>query len=315
MPRRYYQPRQTNDRVDVNLPAWMDSLSDVERREAVGRFAEDKMDWQKANLEYSTGRNIYTERERIEEIRAKARFDASTFEKRYTAQQKSEIARIRAGQQAAHNNPNFSEKELIAIDRGADLAIVGIKPMDLPKLSPYPEGKGPGDSYIDPVTGMLKTVKPDGDTWQGDFRKTPQGHSQLMKDKMQSQVLLEALKWASDSTAVVTGYDANGKANKWRGYNRQEIADKVKNVMDAMNPQPDNVRIEPRETQLQNVTRNSNLQNMNEGERAASTQNINKQLESANAILRDAVSHPEKMQDEEFARQARSARDFVRGQQ
>lgn len=93
--------------------------------------------------------------ERLAAIKAKAEFDAENFEKRYTAKQKAEISQLKKAQQDLANNPNFSDEEKLAASRGVDLKLMGITPSDLPKLSPYPTGRGPGDIWDAPGVGKV----------------------------------------------------------------------------------------------------------------------------------------------------------------
>jgi hypothetical protein len=101
---------------------------------------------------------------RIEEIRAKAQFDAQNFEKRYTEKQKADIAKWNKAQIDIDNNPNYSDDEKRQIKSKIDLMKLGIKPSDLPKLSPYPKGQGVGDVWTDKGTGAVVTMRKPGET-------------------------------------------------------------------------------------------------------------------------------------------------------
>ena len=98
----------------------------------------------------------------IAEIQEKAKFDAANFEKRYTTRQKSEIARINKAKTDLQSNPNFSDDEKKKGIHLLDVQALGIKPSDLPKLSPHPKGQDIGDVWPHKESGALITRGPDG---------------------------------------------------------------------------------------------------------------------------------------------------------
>ncbi len=117
--------------------------------------------------------------QQIAVAREKAQFDAQVFEKRYTAQQKALISRTRTGQAQAHASGNYSDDELVAIDKAADLVVIGAHPSWLPRLSPNPEGEGLGDIWE--KDGIWRGRRADGDTYQIDTAKTTGGVAQKAK--------------------------------------------------------------------------------------------------------------------------------------
>lgn len=123
---------------------------------------------------------------RIQEIHAKAKFDAENFEKRYTTKQKAEIAKYKKlesdVQSRAPWTKAFSEGELQSIMKSGKLHELGIVAGDLPKLSPHPKGQDIGDAWTD-KDGEKFTREADGNRRHIPYEKTRDGayHTELGK--------------------------------------------------------------------------------------------------------------------------------------
>lgn len=98
---------------------------------------------------------------KLQQVQQKAQFDAANFEKRYTAKQKAEISKLSAIDAEIDSNPNFTESEKIAAHRAVQMKKLGIVPSDLPRLSPFPQGQGVGDTWNVDGVGMVTRI-PDG---------------------------------------------------------------------------------------------------------------------------------------------------------
>ena len=59
--------------------------------------------------------------EKIKLMQAKAQFDASNFEKRYTAKQKADLSQISAASTAIDNDPSFSDSEKMAAKKACQI--------------------------------------------------------------------------------------------------------------------------------------------------------------------------------------------------
>jgi hypothetical protein len=142
----------------------------------------------------------------MQEIREKAAFDAQNFEKRYTVQQKAVIARAQQLKADIHSGAEWTKSweagDLAAMDKDADLQIFGVKPVDLPKLQPFPHGQGIGDVWVDPVNQGSVTRAPDGSVKTvGPYAKSKAGTEQARKwaeqdrnFKVRSQAGLQLMK-------------------------------------------------------------------------------------------------------------------------
>ena len=154
------------------------------------------------------------------EIQQKAEFDAANFEKQYTIKQRLDIAKWSRIKQDIDMNPNFSEQEREAVKRAADLEIMGIKPSELPKTTPWEKGKGIGESWKD-ADGSLIGRDPDGrlrliQRWdQGPDAQSMKEQQDSVKAQAKLQVDLEKEKrkgvFELMSKGIFDGVDEFGK--------------------------------------------------------------------------------------------------------
>jgi hypothetical protein len=114
---------------------------------------EEAREMRRAGLDASSGQ--------LAAIKAKAEYDAANFEKRYTSKQKADLAKLNNAEQMVDSSLFFSEAEKIASKRGIQLQRLGIKPVDMPRLSQNPPGMGIGDIWPQDGLGMV-TRNPDG---------------------------------------------------------------------------------------------------------------------------------------------------------
>jgi len=132
-------------------------------------------------------------------LKEKAEFDAANFEKQYTMKQKLDIAKWNRIKQDIDMNPSYTEQEREAIKRAADLQIMGIKPSELPKTTPWEKGKGIGESWK-AADGSLLGRDPDGrlrliQRWdQGPDAQSMKEEQDSLKAQAKLQVELEKEK-------------------------------------------------------------------------------------------------------------------------
>jgi hypothetical protein len=271
---------------------------------------------------------IKTERERIaesnqqarlEQIQAKAEFDAANFEKRYTAKQKSEISRLSAMEVELDSNPNFSDQEKIAAKRAIQMKKMGIQPTDLPRLSPYPDGQGVGDVWKHPTGGTV-TRLPDGrvSPWAG-WKDSPESNAikdqhEILKqqlksnEELQKQFLKEAIEGEIES-----GSDKDGNP-KTRKRTPQEVRAYMREIF------PENQAFaegdEEGRARVSQMRQDAGMPSQPTGgvaeaaQAAAPQEDADGNLQAASAIIAEALANPEKMKDPAFAAQARQARDY-----
>lgn len=271
---------------------------------------------------------IKTETERIndadnvaqmQQIQAKAQFDAANFEKRYTAKQKAELARLSAMDGEIDSNPGFTAAEKAAAHKAVALKKLGIQPMDLPRLSPYPDGQGIGDRWYEDGIGFLSR-KPDGSVGiiQG-WDKSAQAQSakdahELEKNQMKIQYEREKeynkriMEEAFKPDAIQDGVDENGQP-KYRARTLQEAKDFMREIGSISDPETDS---EGR-SRVAAMRKNAGLPSVEQSQAQSvpSTQESGQAQNDANAIIQEAIQNPEKMRDPTFAAKARAARKFL----
>jgi hypothetical protein len=157
-------PSNTRTTRHINVPTqldWEKFWHEKERHspERLDRMLRTRMHTE--GVEEGWRRRTGLEQQASEQrIKEKAAMDAATFEKRYTAKQKLEIARIKGAKQSVMNSPNWNDKEKQAAIRALELQELGIEPSDLPKTTPWPKGEGVGEPH--PKYGGIVTRDPDG---------------------------------------------------------------------------------------------------------------------------------------------------------
>jgi len=115
----------------------------------------------------------------LELINKKAELDAQLLETRYTAKDKAGIAKLENQSRQAWQmlqSGEISQDDYEKFEKINQNRKLGIIPGQLPSLSPYPKGQGVGETWEQ--SGMLLSRKQNGETWQVDFAKTPQGIAQ-----------------------------------------------------------------------------------------------------------------------------------------
>ncbi len=270
------------------------------------------------------GRGSYTnaELERINDIKFKAEFDAQNFEKRYTAKQKAEIARWQQLKGSIDQNPDFTDEEKIKIKKIADMKMLDVMPADLPRVSPYPQGRGPGDMWE--INGVRVVGKADGETWQIDERKTKSYYDDKKKVDFEQKMIDHAIKLSLEQIEDV---DKEGKPT-YRNRKTEEVNAIIRNAINALHPeqqeteseQRDRVRklreeaqpqpyIEPKQQVAKNV--GVDLIKVPEEDRQQVESNLSAMTQQANSIIREALANPEKMKDPAFERKARAARQLL----
>ena len=163
-------------------------------------YREKMRAWREAKQQRAELEQIYAQRQaRVQEIRAKAKFDAENFEKRYTTRQKAEIAKWNKAQQDIDNNSDYSEAEKKQIKSKIDMLKLGIKPVDLPKLSPHPRGQDVGDAWTDQQTGDGRYRDKDGVIHTTDYKKTKEGAYQASLHAAQAAELKHKQDIAKDA--------------------------------------------------------------------------------------------------------------------
>ena len=198
MARRYYR-QQTPEYQDPYEKQWLNSpeYARMMEREATHAKLQEEYFRKQQNPEYVKRLN---ERADLRmKLKEKAEYDAATFEKQYTVKQKLEIAKWNRIKQDIDRNPSFSDREREAVKRAADFEIMGIKPSELPKTTPWPKGKGIGDAWKD-ADGSLLGRDPDGrlrliQRWdQGPDHQSMKEEQDSLKAQAKLQVDLEKEK-------------------------------------------------------------------------------------------------------------------------
>ena len=176
------------------------------------------------------------EQAKIKAVQEKAQFDATNFEKRYTAKQKADIAQLNKASQDMEGNPNYSEEEKKQIKDKIEAQKLGIKPADLPKLSPHPKGQDIGDSWVDKPTGDQKYRTASGEVHTVDYKKTKEGaYQESLHERQQNE-----LKAKEDGRSSIQGIrerylfeestDENGKVTR-RQRSPEELNDLIQSVI------------------------------------------------------------------------------------
>lgn len=125
----------------------------------------------------------YYRKQRADEVqlmKEKAEIEAAQFEKRYTAKDKANLAKIQNQVRNAYRLKQIgeiSEEDFETVKKQKLNEWIGYIPGTLPSLSPYPKGQGVGDNWKNEF-GMILGRNPDGQTWQADFKKTEEGVAQ-----------------------------------------------------------------------------------------------------------------------------------------
>ena len=184
----------------------------------------------------------------IAEIQEKAKFDAANFEKRYTTRQKAEIARINKARSDLASNPDFSDDEKKKGDHLLAVQALGIKPSDLPKLSPHPKGQDIGDVWPHKESGALITRGPDGRAHvlvrpdQTIEYKKAEGLNKIHQAEIARQHKEEErasslrAKMLFDETTVL---DKDGKTTKQRRLRKPEEIDAIMQAYSGQKPKAD----------------------------------------------------------------------------
>ena len=252
--------------------------------------------------------------EKIKLMQAKAQFDASNFEKRYTAKQKADLSQISAASTAIDNDPSFSDSEKMAAKKALAFKKMGISPADLPRLSPYPQGQGVGDVWDVPEVGKV-TRHPDGHTaiFQG-WKDSAQAQSAKDTHALEKAQLQERGKLA---THLIDAKDAEGNPIK-----RHMTVDEMDDAMDVINGRrPGEKNVEGR-ARVAEQRKSAGLPDQPDASASVQGQPQQKSFtrpqqvdphvsQAANSIIQEAIAHPEKMKDETFAQKARAARKML----
>jgi hypothetical protein len=123
----------------------------------------------------------------IERVRAKAQFDAETFEKRYTLEQTNKIAQYNTYLQWVNTNDDFSPEDKKRAKEKIELLKLGIQPTDLPRLSRFPKGRGPGDYFEEGGIGWK--IDKDGQRMEVDERGSIRGEDRRATHSLHTQEL------------------------------------------------------------------------------------------------------------------------------
>jgi hypothetical protein len=123
----------------------------------------------------------------IERVRAKAQFDAETFEKRYTLEQTNQIAKYNTYMQWVDTNEDFSPEDKKRAREKIEILKLGIQPTDLPRLSRFPKGRGPGDYFEEGGIGWK--IDKDGQRQEVDERGSIRGEAFRAKTALDTHTL------------------------------------------------------------------------------------------------------------------------------
>lgn len=206
-----------------SLPTIGETRHRSQMMEAKRRSAESQriIDWYKAHPDRAikilgpdgaASLGIESEAWRRKKMQEEVEQTGKEWEAKYTAKQKADIARIQNGVQQAQSSGLFSPEEMTAVERQAQIKIIGISPQIIPKTAQEKkmaewakEGKGVGQEWVD-EQGNVKTREPDGTIkTQTPYDKT--------RDGIQAKIQLEREKDLSATRLKLMGQTVEDPAS------------------------------------------------------------------------------------------------------
>ena len=141
----------------------------------------------------------------LQRVQEKAQFDAELFEKRYTTEQTNQLSKFNGYMQWVDSNPDFSPDEKKRAREKIELLKLGINPTDLPRLSKFPKGRGPGDYFEEGGIGW--TIDKDGQRKEVDERGSIRGQAFKAKAAMNDYTLKAQDLRETEERKLRAGYD------------------------------------------------------------------------------------------------------------
>lgn len=169
----------------------------------------------------------------IDLVKAKAAAEPAEWEARYTARDKADIARITNGVKQAKASGQWTQQELMELERVAQMRVAGIEKTLMPRDMSKPQ-YDPQESKVDETSGALMgfdragnrrvLVQPQN---MPDYLNAKAVHEAGVKEadrQMKRQTAIDnyRLKLAQDDMAVQTGTDKDNKPT-FRPYSTAEI--------------------------------------------------------------------------------------------